>query len=68
MRALPPEDSPAADFIADAKTDKSFPDLKTWGQLRGYLYLRGATDAALVAGRTVWRRYRDAQRRASKNV
>jgi hypothetical protein len=62
LHTLPAEDSPAGSFVVDAKADKSFPDLKTWAELKGYLHPRG--DAALVAGRAIWRRYRDAQRKA----
>jgi hypothetical protein len=66
LHALRPEDSPDVDFMALVKDDKSFPDAKTWGELRGYLQQYG--DAAVVAGRAVWRRYLNAQRRASTNA
>ncbi len=57
MEKLPAEESPAGDFIAGAKADKSFPDAKTWSELKSYLHWRGATDDQVIAGRLVWRRY-----------
>lgn len=64
----PEESSPAGDFIADAKADKSFPDVPIWGDLRAYLYKISAADAAVIAARSVWRRYKISQREHSKDA
>jgi len=58
-------DSPAGDFVADAKADPTFPDPATWEELEGYLRRRGAIRDAITAGRAVWRGYQAARRRAA---
>jgi hypothetical protein len=68
VRGHPREDSPAGDFIADAKADKSFPEIAAWKDLRSYLYMIGAADAAMVTARSVWRRYKTSQREHSKDA
>jgi protein involved in sex pheromone biosynthesis len=68
VRGHPREDSPAGDFIADANADKSFPEIAAWKDLRSYLYMIGAADAAMVSARSVWRRYNISQREHSKDA
>lgn len=58
-------DTPAGDFVADAKADPTFPDPPTWQELEGYLRRRGAIRDAIMAGRAVWRGYQAARRRAA---
>jgi hypothetical protein len=66
LRALPPDDDPAAAaFVASAKADRSFPDVTSWGELRQYLNKKGLLDASAVAARAVWRRYLRAARQDS---
>ena len=65
LRTLPPEDSPAGDFIATTKADRAFPDVKTWRELRKYLNQVGTINTMAVGARMVWRRYRNAVREAS---
>jgi hypothetical protein len=46
------------DFIDYAVTDKNFPNVETWNELRLYLHKRGAGDEIRIAARAVWRRYK----------
>jgi len=68
VRRLPREVSPAGDFIAGAKADKNLPEIPTWKDLRSYLHKIGAPDTALIAARSVWRRYKILQREHSKDA
>jgi hypothetical protein len=55
-------DTPAGDFVKDARRDRSFPDqVSSWDELRGYLYYRCHGDKdVLDAAREVWQGYRRA--------
>ena len=46
------------DFVAEAKRDRSFPNFKSWMELRSHLLRREDAHVALVAGRAVWQGYR----------
>lgn len=50
-------DTPAGDFVSDAKGDKSFPDAKTWREVESYLRLKGAVPEAISAGKEVWKAF-----------
>ena len=51
-------DTPAGDFIADAKKDQSLPDVRSWQELVTYLIgQRNAHRDGLKAARTVWIAY-----------
>lgn len=56
-------DSPAGDFIHDARQDPGFPEITDRRQLIGYLRLRGACEESIAAVDAVWARWRDFQRR-----
>lgn len=56
-------DTPAGDFVADLKSDSKFPDAKSWNDVENYLRSHGACEAAVNAGKSVWRGYRAAVRR-----
>jgi hypothetical protein len=47
-------DSALGDFIADAKTDREMPAVRTWLGLRRYLENCGACEEAIEAGREAW--------------
>lgn len=47
-------DDAVGDFIGDAKADRSFPDVKSWGRLERYLISRGACTGATRAAKTLW--------------
>jgi hypothetical protein len=49
--------APTGDFVADAKRDPTLPDSKTWAELEAYLFACHASDAAVEAGKKVWRQY-----------
>lgn len=51
-------DTPAGDFVRDAKQDRSLPDAKEWSELHRYLLRKGASSAAIDAARRVWQGYR----------
>lgn len=51
------EDSPAGDFICDAKRSPPPADIKDVSELRDWLERQGAIPAAIVAAETVWHRY-----------
>jgi hypothetical protein len=63
VRARRLTDSPAGDFVADARADSQMPDATTWDQLRTYLVTRGAISDAIKAARAVWRGYQAKVRR-----
>lgn len=56
-------DTPAGDFVGDAKRDRELPDARTWPELATYLASRGAHRDAVSAARSVWRGYCAAQKR-----
>ena len=49
--------TPQGDFVADALLDPSFPDPKTWNELRAYVTGCGANHQRMEAARSVWRQY-----------
>ena len=54
-------ETPAGDFVADAKMDQKMPDVTSWDQLDTYLLARGMRDDdRREAARTVWRGYQGA--------
>jgi hypothetical protein len=58
-----PEDSPAGDFIMDAKhpAAQKLPDVESWEDLENWLGQQGASGAAIDSAQTVWKRYCDAK-------
>lgn len=50
-------DTPAGDFVSDAKSDSRFPDAKTWREIESYLFSKQACWEAVQAGKQVWRGY-----------
>ena len=59
-------DSPAGDFIADARRAPTLPDAHTWSEIETYLRARGAPNVAVSAARSVWRQYCAANQRREK--
>jgi len=60
-------DTPAGNFTADARSDRRFPDVTTWAELRRYVESRAEfsiSDKVVEAARQVWRGYQSALRRA----
>jgi hypothetical protein len=57
-------DTPAGDFVADAKQDGRLPDAQSWADLQSYMWGRGASSSAVDAAKTVWQRYLAARRKA----
>lgn len=51
-------DTPAGDFVSDAKSDKTFPDAASWKEIESYLRLKGACSDAVIAGKEVWKAYK----------
>jgi hypothetical protein len=60
------ERSSIGEFIASAKADKAFPNIKSWRELRAYLHRTGSINVAAIGARGAWRRYRDEVRTKSK--
>lgn len=58
--------TPAGDFIADARLDTSFPNPKTWDELKNYLLSRWGTDA-INAAEASWRNYKAFQRKSDRS-
>jgi hypothetical protein len=58
--------TPAGDFIADARLDKSFPDARTWDELKAYLLSRWGTDP-IDAAEASWRNYKAFQRKSDRS-
>ena len=56
--------TPAGDFVADAKKAGGLENVNTLQELDTYLIMRGACGDAIIAGRSVWRGYCAAKRRA----
>ena len=50
-------DTPAGDFVGDAKSDKKFPDAQTWDEVETYLIMRGADAHVRGIGKEVWNAY-----------
>lgn len=50
-------DTPACDFVSDARSDPTLPDAETWDELRCYLSGRTRHPAVLRAAKTVWRQF-----------
>lgn len=46
-------------FVLDLKRNASFPIIKSWSEFRSYLICREDSHEALLAGRAVWRSYRN---------
>lgn len=59
-------DTPAGDFVSDAKQDREMPNARTWPELRGYLWSRGAHADAITAAQAVWRGYLASQKRSEQ--
>lgn len=59
-------DTPAGDFVSDARGDPGLHDVRTWADLEAHLRTRRACDEAIKASRSVWRGYCAAQRRAER--
>ena len=59
-------DTPAGDFVGDARDDRTLPDPATWEELERYLLLRGACPGAIKAAKQVWREYKASQRRQGR--
>ena len=47
----------ALEFAKKARLHKTFPNPKTWQELRHYLYVEGTTDLELFTARKIWRQY-----------
>ena len=45
------------DFADDAIHDDDLPDATSWEQLETYLNEQHVVDGAIIAGKSVWRRY-----------
>ena len=58
--------TPAGDFIADARLDRSFPNPRTWDELKTYLLLRWGTDP-ISAAEASWRNYKAFQRKSDRS-
>jgi YozE SAM-like fold len=58
-------DTPAGDFIIDAKSDPTMPDATSWKQLEFYLTTKGAIPDAVTAAKIVWKGYLAQVRRDS---
>lgn len=50
-------DSPAGDFVDDARTDRRFPHARSWDEVCAHLRNLNACDEAYGAGKQVWRGY-----------
>jgi hypothetical protein len=58
-KTLDGEESPDADFAADALRDRDFPwDAESWYQIRAHLAGQGACRDAIEASASVWRAFR----------
>jgi hypothetical protein len=55
-------DTPAGDFIADAKLDKMLPEAKTWNELETYLLSHWGRDP-IDAAHAAWRNFEAFRRR-----
>jgi hypothetical protein len=58
-------DTPAGDFIADARLDKMLPAARTWDELEVYLLSQWGSDP-IGAAHSAWRNYEAFQRRAQR--
>lgn len=50
-------DTLRGDFIRDARSDRQFPEARTWPELEFYLFQRGACGEAIKVGRALWREF-----------
>jgi hypothetical protein len=56
-------DTPAGDFVRDARRDHQMPTVIAWSELETYLRVtRGADDQVIRAARQVWHRFTRAAR------
>lgn len=60
-----PRDNIQGDFVMDARRDRSFPEVSTWGELKSYLWFRSAGHA-IEAARLVWAGYQATVRRRQR--
>ncbi|MFT4149541.1 MAG: hypothetical protein QM656_05030 [Paracoccaceae bacterium] len=56
-------DNIQGDFVRDAKSDLTMPDVTTWAELKRHLLRRNACDGALEAVELVWSAYQARLRR-----
>jgi hypothetical protein len=54
--------SAAAKFAIEAKRDKSFPDVRSWRELKTYLAQRDEADQAMIGARSLWTEYQKDKR------
>lgn len=60
-------DTPAGNFIADARADRVLPDAASWQELKAHLRQRGACMEAMATARVVWNGYDAARRRDDRS-
>jgi hypothetical protein len=51
------ENKMCRDFLGDLKSDREFPRVDAWKTLEAYLLDKNACEAAVNAGRKIWRAY-----------
>lgn len=55
-----PHQSPVGDFIRDVRIDDTFPpNIKSWEQLRGYLFTQHACSECVNAAHKCWQNYKN---------
>lgn len=59
-------DNIQGDFVRDAKSDATLPDVTTWAELKRHLLRRNACDGALEAAKLVWSAYQAKLRRTAQ--
>jgi hypothetical protein len=52
-------DTPAGDFVKDARDDHRMAEMKSWDQLETYLITQSAIPEAVAAAKAVWKSYTD---------
>lgn len=61
-------DTPAGDFTKDARSDRNFPEMQTWAELKSYLDQKvtgSHKPLVIAAGREVWQAYVRQRRKAA---
>lgn len=61
VRQLGRADLPDGELVIELKKDSKFPDVRSWAEVRRYLYKMGAAQPTFVTARLLWRSYRLAQ-------
>lgn len=57
------QDNPRGDFLRDVRRDRTFPIGRTWDEVHGYMWQRGACLEAREEAERLWKQFRKIDKR-----